>query len=65
MLRREELFRAQDFPESYIIERAADGRKMSISKSVRMVGNWVSSPPLCACARAHLDQAPEELAVAA
>lgn len=65
MLRREELFRAQGFPAGYIIDRTADGRKLSISKSVRMVGNSVSPPPLCAIARANLDQATEELAMAA
>jgi DNA (cytosine-5)-methyltransferase 1 len=65
MLRREELFRAQGFPADYIIDRTADGRKLSISKSVRMVGNSVSPPPLAAIARANLDQVPEELAVAA
>jgi DNA (cytosine-5)-methyltransferase 1 len=65
MLRREELFRAQGFPADYIIDRTADGRKLSISKSVRMVGNSVSPPPLCAVARANLDQVPEEMAVAA
>jgi DNA (cytosine-5)-methyltransferase 1 len=56
MLRREELFRAQGFPADYIIDRTADGRKLSISKSVRMVGNSVSPPPLAAIARANLDQ---------
>ena len=55
MLRREELFRAQGFPPDYIIDTTADGRKLSISASVRMVGNSVSPPPLCALARANLD----------
>jgi DNA (cytosine-5)-methyltransferase 1 len=63
MLRREELFRAQGFPADYIIDRTADGRKLSISKSVRMVGNSVSPPPLRAIAEANLDRVPEELAV--
>jgi DNA (cytosine-5)-methyltransferase 1 len=57
MLRREELFRAQGFPADYIIDTTADGRKLSISASVRMVGNSVSPPPLCALARANLDSA--------
>lgn len=57
MLRREELFRAQGFPPDYIIDTTADGRKLSISASVRMVGNSVSPPPLCALARANLDTA--------
>lgn len=54
MLRREELFRAQGFPADYIIDRTADGRPLSISRSVRMVGNSVSPPPLLAIARANL-----------
>ncbi|EIL99108.1 DNA cytosine methyltransferase [Rhodanobacter thiooxydans] len=64
MLRREELFRAQGFPPDYIIDTTADGRKLSISASVRMVGNSVSPPPLCAIARANLDpvQMPERIA---
>lgn len=64
MLRREELFRAQGFPADYIIDRTADGRPLSISRSVRMVGNSVSPPPLLAIARANLDpvEVPERLA---
>lgn len=65
MLRREELFRAQGFPPDYIIDRTADGRKLSISASVRMVGNSVSPPPLCALARANLDPATEPQRIAA
>lgn len=55
MLRREELFRAQGFPADYIIDRTADGTPLSISRSVRMVGNSVSPPPLMAIARVNLD----------
>jgi DNA (cytosine-5)-methyltransferase 1 len=64
MLRREELFRAQGFPADYIIDRTADGKPLSISASVRMVGNSVSPPPLAAIARANLDpvQLPERIA---
>jgi DNA (cytosine-5)-methyltransferase 1 len=65
MLRREELFRAQGFPPSYIIDRTADGRPLSISRSVRMVGNSVSPPPLLAIARANLDPAPVAERIAA
>lgn len=57
MLRREELFRAQGFPPDYIIDRTADGTPLSISASVRMVGNSVSPPPLAAIARVNLDTA--------
>ncbi|WEN13670.1 DNA cytosine methyltransferase [Rhodanobacter sp. AS-Z3] len=64
MLRREELFRAQGFPADYIIDRTASGQRLTISQSVRMVGNSVSPPPLCALARANLDPVtmPERIA---
>lgn len=57
MLQRHELFKAQGFPPGYIIDRTADGRPLTISQSVRMVGNSVSPPPLCAAIRANLPQA--------
>lgn len=41
MLEPRELFRAQDFPESYIIDRGHDGRRFSKSAQVRMCGNSV------------------------
>ena len=41
MLEPRELFRAQDFPDSYIIDRGHDGRRFSKSAQVRMVGNSV------------------------
>lgn len=41
MLKARELFRGQDFPESYIIDRGHDGRKFSTSAQVRMCGNSV------------------------
>ena len=64
MLRREELFRAQGFPPDYIIDRTADGAKLSNSASVKMCGNSVSPPPLAALARANLEPAdvPERMA---
>lgn len=65
MLRREELFRAQGFPADYIIDRTADGRKLSISASVRMVGNSVSPPPLAAIARTNLDPVQQHHRIAA
>jgi DNA (cytosine-5)-methyltransferase 1 len=57
MLQRNELFKAQGFPPSYIIDRTADGRRLTVSQSVRMVGNSVSPPPLLALARANLPTA--------
>lgn len=65
MLRREELFRAQGFPDDYIIDRTAAGKPLTISESVRMVGNSVSPPPLRAIAEANLDPISEPLAEAA
>ena len=63
MLRPPELYRAQGFPADYIIDRTADGRPISGTRAVRMVGNSVSPPPLAAIACANLDA--ESLAEAA
>lgn len=57
MLQRHELFRAQGFPADYIIDRMACGTPLSGSRSVAMVGNSVSPPPLHAIAVANLDPA--------
>ncbi len=65
MLRPPELYRAQGFPPDYIIDRTADGRPLTISAQVRMVGNSVSRQPLQALARANLDPALERLRMAA
>jgi len=56
MLQKQELFRAQGFPTDYIIDRTADGRPITGTRAVRMVGNSVSPPPLRALAQANLDQ---------
>lgn len=56
MLEPRELFRAQDFPDSYIIDRGHDGRRFSKSTQVRMVGNSVD--PLMAVGFLRLN-APE------
>lgn len=56
MLEPRELFRAQDFPESYIIDRGHDGRRFSKSAQVRMCGNSVD--PLMAVGFLRLN-APE------
>ncbi len=37
-------FRAQGFPESYAIDRGADGRPLSKAAQVRMCGNSVCPP---------------------
>ncbi|NNM65692.1 MAG: DNA cytosine methyltransferase [Burkholderiales bacterium] len=66
MLEPRELFRAQDFPETYIIDRGHDGRKFSKSKQVRMVGNSVDPVQGAAYIRANahgaLDAVREPLA---
>lgn len=48
MLQPRELYRAQGFPEGYVIDRGADGRALSKSAQVRMCGNSVSPPVACA-----------------
>jgi DNA (cytosine-5)-methyltransferase 1 len=44
MLTPRELYRAQGFPESYIIDRGADGRPMTKTAQVRMCGHSVCPP---------------------
>lgn len=44
MLQPRELYRAQGFPESYVIDRGADGRELSKKDQVRMCGNSVVPP---------------------
>jgi DNA (cytosine-5)-methyltransferase 1 len=44
MLSPRELFRAQGFPESFIIDRGADGRALTKTAQVRMCGNSVCPP---------------------
>jgi DNA (cytosine-5)-methyltransferase 1 len=42
MLRPRELFRAQGFPDSYVIDRRPDGSRLTGTAAVRMCGNSVS-----------------------
>ncbi|MGQ9367729.1 DNA cytosine methyltransferase [Azospirillum sp. ST 5-10] len=44
MLTPRELFRAQGFPDSYVIDRGHDGRRFSKAAQIRMCGNSVSPP---------------------
>jgi DNA (cytosine-5)-methyltransferase 1 len=44
MLSPRELYRAQGFPETYVIDRGADGRPMTKTAQVRMCGNSVCPP---------------------
>lgn len=51
MLAPHELYAAQGFPQSYIIDHGHDGRVFSKSEQVRMVGNSVSPYPAAALFR--------------
>ncbi len=53
MLQPHELYRAQGFPNSYIIARGADGKPFTKTEQVHMCGNSVSPPPMAALARAN------------
>ncbi|MDP2346760.1 MAG: DNA cytosine methyltransferase [Gammaproteobacteria bacterium] len=53
MLQPRELFRAQGFPDSYIIDRGHDGRVFPKYKQVRFVGNSVSPLPMAAIYEAN------------
>lgn len=53
MLQPRELYRAQGFPDSYVIDRGADGRVLSKAAQVRMCGNSVSPPVAAAIVRAN------------
>lgn len=44
MLQPRELYRAQGFHDSYRIDRGADGKRLTKTEQVRMVGNSVSPP---------------------
>jgi DNA (cytosine-5)-methyltransferase 1 len=44
MLSPRELYRAQGFPETYVIDRGADGRELTKTAQVRMCGNSVCPP---------------------
>lgn len=53
MLQPHELYRAQGFPPSYIIDKGADGKPFTKTEQVHMCGNSVSPPPMAALARAN------------
>lgn len=53
MLQPRELYRAQGFPDSYIIDHGHDGRIFTKSKQVKFVGNSVSPLPMAAIVRAN------------
>lgn len=53
MLQPHELYRAQGFPASYIIDKGADGKPFTKTEQVHMCGNSVSPPPMAALASAN------------
>ncbi|WP_054892308.1 MULTISPECIES: DNA cytosine methyltransferase [unclassified Pseudomonas] len=53
MLKPHELYRAQGFPASYIIDKGADGKPFTKTQQVHMCGNSVSPPPMAALAKAN------------
>lgn len=53
MLTPRELYRAQGFPDNYIIEYGADGERFNKAEQVHMVGNSVSPLPMAALIRAN------------
>lgn len=63
MLTPRELFRAQGFPDSYIIDPMVDGRPLTKTAQIRMCGNSVCPPLSEALVRANVPSA--RLAVAA
>ena len=60
MLTPRELFRAQGFPDSYIIDRDADGKLYPRSKQVARCGNAVPPPFAEALTRSNLPEICEE-----
>ena len=54
MLQPRELYRAQGFADSYVIDRGADGRVLPKDAQVRMCGNSVCPPVAAALVRANL-----------
>jgi len=53
MLQSRELYRAQGFPDSYIIDPEYNGKPLTKTAQVRMVGNSVSPPPAKALIEAN------------
>lgn len=65
MLFERELFNAQGFRRDYVIDRTADGRKLTRTQAIRMVGNSVSPPPMQALIEASLDKWDDQIPLAA
>ncbi|UQS92392.1 DNA cytosine methyltransferase [Pseudomonas chlororaphis subsp. piscium] len=56
MLTPRELYRAQGFPDNYVIDYGHDSRKLSKKDQVLMVGNSVSPWPMMALIKANMDE---------
>jgi DNA (cytosine-5)-methyltransferase 1 len=56
MLSPRELFRAQGFPNDYVIDRGGDGRVLTKTAQVRMCGNSVCPPMAEAYVRANYSE---------
>lgn len=65
MLKPRELYRAQGFPDTYIIDRGHDGRRFTVTAQTRMCGNSVSPLPMAALAEANDHQVTGSLVVGA
>ena len=57
MLSPRELFRAQGFPESYVIDPEHNGKRLTKSAQIRMCGNSVCPPMAEVLVRANVDAA--------
>jgi DNA (cytosine-5)-methyltransferase 1 len=64
MLSPRELYRAQGFPDTYIIDRGSDGEPMTKTAQVRMCGNSVCPPLARAIVAANYSERGAERAVA-
>lgn len=62
MLTPRELYRAQGFPDHYVIDKGHDGRPLTRTEQVRMCGNSVSPPILAAIAAANDWRIPQRFA---
>jgi DNA (cytosine-5)-methyltransferase 1 len=66
MLQPRELYRAQGFPDSYIIDRGIDdhGNELPLTKTaqIRMCGNSVAPPVAEALVRANIVEQREQVA---
>lgn len=56
MLQPRELYRAQGFPDSYVIDRGAGGRQFTKTEQVRMVGNSVVPQLAAALVRSNVPE---------